>query len=214
MGFAHSLALLGMKIASQGCTTRPEVTFSTRMDIVESSNWITNREQLVRRAIDAEQTHLLFLDDDMTFDPRVLDIMMGRRQPVVCVNYLIKTQEPKFVAVDLEGKRVETRPESTGLVPISYSGFGVSLFDLEVFKAIPQPWFLPEFMAATSDYTTEDNPCYRKIREAGYKVYLDQDASKMVAHHGTAAWTWNQLYPAVDKGTESRPELSVVPKVA
>ena len=80
-----------------------------------------------------------------------------------------------------------------------------------MFKDIPQPWFLPEFLPETSDYTTEDNPCYRKIREAGHQVYLDQDASKLVAHHGSAAWTWNQLYPAA-KAEEPKPALSAVPK--
>ena len=191
MGFCYSVAGLVAGVAARGIPSRPEASIDIKMDVVESSNWITNREQLVRRAVDNGMTHLLFLDDDMTFEPDVLNVMLGRRQPVVVTNYLIKTEEcDSFVAVGLNGQRVPTLAKSTGMEPIAYSGFGVSLFDLDVFRKIPQPWFLPEFIADSSSYTTEDNPCYAKIRDAGYPVYLDHDASKMVAHVGNAAWIW------------------------
>lgn len=190
MGFAYSLAGLIAKLAAHGCPTRPECTVDARIDLVESSVIHTNREQLVRRAIDAGRTHLLFLDDDMTFEPQVLDILMGRRQQIVAVNYCIKTLPPEFVAVGLDGCRVPTTESSTGLLPIAYTGFGVSLFDLEVFKATPQPWFAPVFDPASSSYTTEDNPCYRRMREAGFTVHLDQDASKLVTHIGRRGWSW------------------------
>lgn len=138
-------------------------------------------------------THLLFLDDDMQFDAGILDVLFSRRQPVVCVNYLIKTEaKDSFVAVGLKGNRVVTNEKSRGIVPVAYSGFGVSLFDLEVFKATPQPWFLPKFIPKENAYTTEDNPCYERIRDAGFKVYLDQDASKMVSHLGGSSWNWKE----------------------
>ena len=195
MGFAYSLAGMIAKIGAHRIPTLPEATIELTMDIVESSNWITNREQLVRRAIDGGKTHLMFLDDDMTFEPQIIDIMLGRRQPVVCVNYLIKTEPAsaaEFVAVGLDGKRVATKPESVGLQPIAYSGFGVSIFDVVAFKSVPQPWFLPAFDAETSSYTTEDNPCFAKLREAGHTVYLDHDASKLVSHIGVKAWNWKE----------------------
>jgi len=197
MGFAYSLAGMISKVAAHGITTRPEATIEVKIDVVESTNWITNREQLVRRAIDGGMTHLMFLDDDMVFEPQVLDVMLGRRQSIVCTNYLIKTEaKDSFVAVDLKGKRVPTLENSTGMRSIAYSGFGVSLFDIEVFKAVPQPWFAPQFIPETNSYTTEDNPLYEKARDAGYKVYLDQDASKLVTHLGGAAWNWKDYKEA------------------
>ena len=193
MSFAYSLAGLISATAARGMPTRPEATLTVCMDIVESSVIHTNREQLVKRAIDAGKSHLMFLDDDMTFEPQVLEIMLGRRQSVVCTNYLIKTATPEFVAVGLDGKRVPTREESTGLQPIAYSGFGCSLFELDVFKKTPQPWFLPKFIPESSSYTTEDNPCYERIREAGFPVYLDHDASKLLSHIGSRAWNWKEV---------------------
>lgn len=193
MSFAYSLCGLVSTTAARGMPTRPEATLTVCMDIVESSVIHTNREQLVKRAIDAGKTHLMFFDDDMTFEPAVLEIMLGRRQPVVVTNYLIKTATPEFVAVGLDGKRVPTREGSTGLQPIAYSGFGCSLFELEVFKRTPQPWFLPKFIPESSSYTTEDNPCFERIREAGFPVYLDHDASKLLSHIGSRAWNWKEV---------------------
>lgn len=194
MGFAYSLSGMIAKVAADKVPTMPEATLEISMDIVESSNWITNREQLARRAIDSGKTHLMFLDDDMTFEPQVLEIMLGRRQRIVCTNYLIKTEPEKdFVAVGLDGQRVQTTERSTGLQPIAYSGFGVSVFDVEVFRRTPQPWFAPEFNAESSSYTTEDNPFYRRAQEAGFTVYLDHDASKLVSHIGQRAWNWRQV---------------------
>lgn len=193
MGFAYSLCGLISAVAARGMPTRPEASLTISMDVVESSVIHTNREQLVRRAIDGGKTHLMFFDDDMTFEPQILEIMLGRRQPVVVVNYLIKTADPEFVAVGLDGKRVPTRDDSTGLQPIAYSGFGASLFDLDVFNGTPQPWFLPKFIPESNSYTTEDNPCFERIREAGHTVYLDHDASKLVSHHGSRAWNWKEV---------------------
>ncbi len=194
MGFAYSLAGMVSYVAANGVPSRPEAGIDMRMDVVESSVIHTNREQLAKRAIDAGMTHLMFLDDDMVFEPQILDVMLGRRQAVVCTNYLIKTEPAKdFVAVGLNGGRVDTTERSTGLLPIAYSGFGVSLFEVEVFKTTPQPWFLPKFIPETSSYTTEDNPFYERVRAAGHTVYLDQDASKLVSHLGAKAWNWREV---------------------
>lgn len=193
MGFTYSIAGLISRVAAEGIPSRPESSIAIRMDVVESSVIHTNREQLARRAIDADMTHLLFLDDDMVFESNILDLMLGRRQSVVCTNYLIKTDKPDFVAVGLNGNRVPTLPASRGLAPIAYSGFGVSLFEVEVFKKTPQPWFLPKFIPESGTYTTEDNPFYERVRESGFQVYLDHDASKLISHLGTKAWNWQEF---------------------
>lgn len=194
MSFAASLTSMVAKFAAGGVPTVPEAKITMSVHVMESSNWITNREKLARGAIDEGKTHLLFLDDDMIFDPRVLDSLLGRRQPIVVTNYLIKTEPAKdFVAVGLDGNRLPTKETSVGIEPILYSGFGVSLIDVEVFKKTPQPWFMPDFDAVSGEYTTEDNPFFRRARESGFSVYLDHDASKMVAHVGGKTWNWNEV---------------------
>jgi hypothetical protein len=193
MGFAYSLCGMTSFIAAGKIRSRPESAIEVSLDVQESSVIHTNREQIVSRAIERKATHLLFLDHDMVFEPQIIDVLLGRRQAVVCTNYLIKSEKPEFVAVGLDGNRVPTREDSTGLVPIAYSGFGVSLFEVAAFQRTPQPWFMPEFVASANQYTTEDNPCYRRLREAGSEVYLDQDASKLVSGHvGLKGWSWKE----------------------
>lgn len=192
--FAYSLACLVGSL-SQGVKTRPEASLLVSMDYQESSVIHSNREQIVTRVINSDATHLLFVDDDMSFDPRVGEILLGRRLPVVAVNYPIKEFPMNFVAVTPDGRRIVERPDSTGLQEVAYTGFGVSLFETHVFKKTRQPWFLPKFVPEKNCYTTEDNPCFERIREAGYIPYVDHDASKLVSHHGSFEYHWQQWQP-------------------
>jgi uncharacterized Fe-S cluster protein YjdI len=192
MNFAFSLCALMSFMSTKGFPSRPEATVEIKMDVVQSSIIPGNRETLAKRALETGQTHLLFLDDDMTFRPEAVDFMFGRREPVVVTNYLIKTDNPKFVAVDLEGHRVATVDHSEGLQRIAFSGFGVSLFETRVFEQTAKPWFMPDYHAAEQHYTPEDEPFFRRVREAGFTVLLDQDASKLVKHGGYKQWSWEQ----------------------
>lgn len=213
MGFAYSLAGMVAHFAANKVPTVPEAKITLSMRVMESSNWITNRERLAKQCVELGDTHLMFLDDDMTFAPQVLQILLGRRQDVVTTNYLIKTLPAKdFVAVSPDGKRVPTKADSEGMEPLMYSGFGVSLIKVDVFKAIPQPWFLPKFNPETGDYTTEDNPFFEKVREAGFTVYVDHDASKLVAHVGSKSWSWDEVVYG-EKKANIREVLSSISEV-
>ena len=108
-------------------------------------------------------------------------------------NYLIKTEPAKdFVAVDLQGNRLPLTEDSVGIQPVLYSGFGVSLISTEVFRKVPQPWFLPDFNSEKSEYSTEDFPFFRRARETGFTIYVDHDASKLVGHIGRRTWRWKE----------------------
>ncbi len=198
--FAFTMSAMSLiAYLSGGIRSRLESAVELTLDGQCSSVIQSNREQLVKRALQADKTHLLFLDHDMRFHPDAVNLLFSRRHPVVCTNYLIKRQPPErpdFVAVGLNGRRVPTTEKSTGIEPVAYSGFGVSLFELRVFASTPQPWFEPKFVPEADCYTTEDNPCYERIRAAGFPVYLDHDASKLVGHMGDFEWKWDQWTPA------------------
>ena len=200
MDFCASLLAAVVRMAAERIPSRPESAVVISFDTAMSSVIHGNRETLVMRAIKNENTHILFLDDDMAFNPVVVDLLFSRRHPIVAVNYLIKNEEKdSFLAVGLDGKRIPTLESSTGILPIAYTGFGVSLFEIEVFKKVPQPWFLPVWVPEVPCYTTEDNPFYQRAREAGFTVYLDQDASKMVSHLGGSSWSWRDYKPPQEK---------------
>lgn len=188
--FTHSVVGLVAKL-SCGIPTRPNSELQVSFTPCKSPCIHGGRESLVELAIEADASHILFLDHDMSFDPRVIDVLFSRRQSVVVTNYVMKKEDPvEFVAVGLDGKRAATVESSTGLEEIVYSGFGVSLFEVRAFKDTPQPWFLPQWVADSKQYTTEDNPCFQKLRAHGHKCWLDHDASKLVAHNGDKAYDW------------------------
>src|ERR1700730_6597317 len=83
----YSLAGFIYGIAHRGIPSRKECAVGFRLDMVKSPSIHGNREKLVQRALDKGDTHILFIDDDMAFDGKILEIMLGRRQPVLVTNY-------------------------------------------------------------------------------------------------------------------------------
>jgi len=190
--FAHSLA--GLLSYGNSLRQRPEAeSVSMTLLMQETSVIHANREKLVKDALEWGATHVMFLDDDMVFDPRVLTIMLGRRHAMVACNYPKRGWPITFTAVRVDGKgHIVTREDSSGLEEAGYTGFGVSLIERQVFEKTPKPWFLPLYIAEGDLYTTEDNPFCQRIRSAGFPTFVDHDASKMVGHVGMHTYEWKQ----------------------
>ena len=103
----------------------------------EGSGIGPNREKMVEEAIANDCTHVCFVDDDMSFEPEAFMSLCRRRLPIVGCNYRMKFPPAQFTAVHLEKERgrMETTRESTGLEPVCYMGFGLSLIETRVFQA-------------------------------------------------------------------------------
>lgn len=197
--FAHSLnGVMGFGNSLAARADSESIAITLFMQ--ESSVVHANRELLVKMAIDWKATHLMFLDEDMIFHPTVLSMLLGRRQPFVGCNYPKRGMPITFTAVrpDMKG-HIITRPESTGLEEAAYTGFGVSLIEMQVFEKTPQPWFLPLWDVTSSGYTTEDNPFCARIKAAGFPVFVDHDASKLVGHRGAFTFEWHMWTPPVEQ---------------
>ena len=159
-----------------------------------------NREKMVRRLLEGDYTHILFIDDDMGFNPNVLHILAGRRQPIVGCNYRIRTPPAEFMAVGHDSERVATTKDSTGIQDVMYIGFGFCLIDKQVFEQVPEPRFLPQFVKKPEDkygiYTTEDVVFF--VNQP-YPVYVDHDASKLIWHSGNVSYTWADDFSNINK---------------
>jgi len=192
INFSASLTNMMCGLALNRLPSFPEHELQMTLVPLIGSTIHRGREMLADRALATpDTTHLLFLDDDMEFQPQVVDKLFSRREPIVVTNYMTKEFPPRWTAVDLNWERVATTAETEGLQPIVFSGFGVSLFEVEVFRKIPKPWFMPAWVDHLSDYTTEDMPFYDRARQMGYTVHLDHDASKMIGHVGRHVWKWD-----------------------
>ena len=178
----------------------------------EGSGIAPNREKMVEEALAAECSHVLFVDDDMSFDPPAFASLARRRQPIIGCNYRMKFPPADFTAVHLnrERGRMETTEKSTGLEPVDYMGFGLCLIETRVFKALEKPWFLNTYLDGV--YTTEDLPFFWAARKAGFTAFVDQDASKFIGHIGIHDYRWHQTFAKPDEAKDkAAPTLSAVP---
>ena len=190
--FAVSLA--GLTGAAHSIKWWPTVSsFEMSFFVHESSVIHGNREALVHSALDWNATHLLFIDDDMDFPVAAVQSLFSRRQPIVITNYPKRVLPPEPTAVSIDAKRhVITDANSTGIEEAYYGGFGLSLFEMQVFKKTKRPWFLPRWDERTKGYTTEDLPFFERARKAGFRCWVDHDASKMIRHIGVIPIQWPQ----------------------
>jgi len=207
--FAHSLAALmafGQALRSRSDAESFEITVLVQ----ESSVIHMNREMLVQSAIEWDCTHVMFLDDDMVFNPMVMEMLLSRRQPYVACNYPKRGLPITFTAVR-EDKRgtIVTKQDSSGMEEAFYTGFGVCLIERKVFEKTKKPWFLPLYLKKEGVYTTEDNPFCQRVRKSGFKILVDHDASKLVGHIGQQVYEWKQWQP--QKEEQKAGPLSVVP---
>jgi hypothetical protein len=188
--FAQSLA--EMMMCAQVLRSRSEASgVDIKIFIRQSSNIPNNREALVDQAMEWGATHILFIDDDMVFNPNLLEMLLSRRLPYIACNYP-KRQEPfEFTATKANRSgHITTGEASLAMEEAWYTGFGFCLIERQVFEKIPKPWFLPYFDAVQQQISTEDNPFCERVREAGFKVLVDHTASKHIGHVGTKVYTW------------------------
>jgi len=153
--------------------------------LVESSGIAHNQHQLVKYAREWKATHILWLEDDMQFPPDALHQLYARRQRWVGANYPMRAGPPfSFTALGLDGKRVYTGPNSTGLEQCLYTGYGVTLMDIGIFDEIEEPYFEMAWLGE-GNYATTDSYLANKVRAANIPIYVDHDLSKQIGHVGT-----------------------------
>lgn len=103
------------------------------------------RQAIVNAAQSVHADYLLMLDDDQTFTPQAFDILWAHRDhPVVSGLYFTRTIPPVPCVFNMtvsEGSvPVLDYPEDQ-LFEVQIVGFGFILFDMNIFKKIPPPYF-------------------------------------------------------------------------
>lgn len=146
-----------------------------------------NRTYIAIQALQNKSEFLLFIDDDMTFEPDLLDILIANDKDICGTAYHSRGN------VDTMPKYVENRIMSTAEVaPKKYidldktddpkykdtfecyaAGTGIMLIKCEVFNKIPRPWFAFEFFDTGQVKLGEDWYFCREAKKAGYKIWTD-----------------------------------------
>lgn len=160
---------------------------------VDSSQVHRNREFIANLALSTDATDFLWLDDDMVFKTEAVLALMSRNLPFVSANYPRRRSPIMFTAHHLDHETLlVTDKDSTGLEKAGGVGFGMALIKREVLEAIKPPRFPPIWKEDIQDYLGEDLVFCRQALQAGFDVWVDHDASKLIWHAGTFLYSWEQ----------------------
>jgi hypothetical protein len=155
------------------------------------SNIENMRNELVTEALMTRCTHLIMMDADQVYDVKTITRLLSHRLPAV--GCLVYRRYPPFDPLMLKGTtgRYQTirewEPES--LVEVDVTGTGCILFDMDVFRAVPYPWF--RFRKGPyGEVVGEDFGFCEDVRARGFKIYVDTSVpaghlSQMVINEGT-----------------------------
>ena len=186
---------MDIKICIAVCTNRGvkaktvqsllELTANSRYELFplvcsEGYTIAENRAYAVLQAQKNGCTHILFIDDDMTFSRVVLDQLISNEKEIVGVwsHSRQLPLRPTIAFLDGEGKYLPhdqmprfDRPQETFEC---YSiGMGIALIDLKVFDVIEKPYFHFDTHPTGKILIGEDAWFCKQAREKGFKIYCD-----------------------------------------
>jgi len=142
------------------------------------------RQLVMDQAIERGFTHLLYIDDDMTFLPTVAYDLLKHSVPVVALNAVRKDPSKQiFCARDMDGEPLSSINKS-GLQEVTRCGMGVMLVDVQAVKDMPKPYFEVVYNRYRKAYISEDYFFCDHVRANGHAIFVDHDASQYVGHVG------------------------------
>lgn len=163
--------------------------------IIEGSMVGQARETFVADILKGNETHLLFIDEDMGFREDCLNILLSRQMPFVSCNYRMKVPPCPFTCRKPDDSGwIETTKFSDSLEETLFNGFGFSLIERRVLEATTSPRFSNEWIPNLNAYSTEDRSFCLKAREAGFPPMVDHKASKRIYHIGTYNYSWEDQF--------------------
>ena len=196
--------------------TATENKYSINIQMLKSSILYISREYLTLAALQSKADYLMFLDSDQTISSQGIEqlashldngediatTLIFRKDPPFhpCVfshQELLPNNQISLKFYDIANQDL-TKP-----FYVESSGFGCIMMKLDIFKKIPQPWFLP------APYTGEDITFMYKAAQMGYKTLCDPTIE--VGHYGIKNFT-RQDYLQIIKEENKLFDGSVTPE--
>jgi SAM-dependent methyltransferase len=164
-----------------------------RTDGIEGSGIGANYDAMIERYLADDKihwTHFLSVEDDMGFAPDVLHQLLRRDVDIVGANYCCNKGSPLWFTARKGSETVLTTEESTGLEEVDLMPQGLTLVRREVYEKIKPPRFLTGWSPNSGKYVSQDYYFSEQAREAGYKLYVDHDVSKLIFHVGPKQYSY------------------------
>lgn len=140
-----------------------------------------NRLYIAIQALKRKCSHLLFIDDDMVFEPNTLDRLLSHQKDIVGVVYHSRQLEDNTTVV-LEDGTILKKDFPQELMKCKHVGAGVMLVDLSILKELDEPWFKFATYPNGSTLIGEDSWFCSQARKKGFEVWCDPTLS--VGHIG------------------------------
>jgi hypothetical protein len=154
------------------------------------------RNNIVGEALKAKCTHLIMLDTDQCYHPKTITRLLSHRLPVV--GALVYRRYPPFDPLMMKGDISKYQPikewEPNSLVEVDATGTGCLLFDMEVFRKMPAPWFRFRRDPKTWNAVGEDIGFCSELRGAGYKIFVDTSVTAGHLSQIQVTEPWWRLY--------------------
>lgn len=157
------------------------------------------RNNLVHKALQLGCTHLIMMDTDQIYNsPDMIERMLAHDKPVV--GGKVHRRYPPFDPLMMRGRRdgefrfVDDKEiEAGGIIEVDATGCGCVLYDMNVFIDIDHPWFETE-TGEHGQTVGEDIAFCKKLRDSGYKIFVDCDID--IQHLSLLAIDWgtHKLY--------------------
>lgn len=135
------------------------------------------RNQLVEQALRNSCTHMVMMDTDQVYPPETITKLLGHWQYVVGTR--VYRRYPPFDPVMYRGElhKAHRIPDeeclSGKLVEVDFVGTGCVMFDMRIFMDLEPPWFRSLPRTEEHKPVGEDFYISHRIRQAGYKIYVD-----------------------------------------
>ena len=159
------------------CLTQLKHPPNTRIDWGLSTDIAGARNSLVKRSLEEGSEWILFLDDDHVYPGDLLLRLLKHEQPIVGSLYLRRAQpfspvafshrseDGLYQSIDL------TALPKEGLLKVHALGAAGLLVWSEVFRAIPEPWFVHGRYGEWN--AGEDIIFCEQANEAGFDIFVD-----------------------------------------
>ena len=204
IGIPHTGTLYTEMVTSLINLNTLESKYLINIQMLKSSILYISREYLVMAALDAKADYLMFLDSDQIITIEGLEklashlddgediatTLIFRKDPpyhpcVFSEQHLLPNNQVSLTFYDVEMEDL-TKP-----FYVESSGFGCIMMKMDIFKKMPQPWFLP------APYTGEDITFMYKAKQLGYKTLCDPTIE--VGHLGTKNYTRKDYFEVINE---------------
>lgn len=141
-----------------------------------------NRNMVAKAALQADDSHVLFIDADMIFPATAIEKLIAQDKDIIGVNYHQRQIQPISTVkiADETGKFISGTEKDFPLDTFECAavGTGFCLVKSEVFKTMPFPYFRADYF--DGEFHTEDVWFCKEAKRYGFTVWCDPT---VIVHH-------------------------------